>query len=252
MINKKAIYTILMSPYAVKTSHFEGPLPLLLDLIEKRKLHINEVSLAKVADDFLDYVGKGGLFPVSESADFLLVASTLVLIKSKSLLPNLSLTEEEEGNIAELERRLKAYEVLKEGASLIGTLSRKRKSIVLPLERPIMPVFSPGSLSIGMVVSAIKEIINELPVVEKMSSTVVQKVMSLEEAMTDLSERIKTNLKMSFRDFSHSSKAEKINVIVSFLALLEMIKRGIVNAIQANKFEDISIQPEELGVPNYH
>ena len=96
--------------YKVKTSVFEGPLELLLNLVEKRKLLINEVSLAKVADDFITYAKGLEKFPVAESANFILIASTLVLIKSRSLLPALALTEEEEGSVVELEQRLKIYQ----------------------------------------------------------------------------------------------------------------------------------------------
>ena len=73
--------------YTVKTEAFEGPLELLLNLIEKRKLFISDISLAQVADDYIEYINKQEDFPMASTADFILVASTLVLIKSKSLLP---------------------------------------------------------------------------------------------------------------------------------------------------------------------
>src|SRR3989344_9116880 len=93
--------------FHVKTEVFEGPLDLLLSLIEKHKLHINDVSLSKVTDDYISYVNAQVDFPMGQAADFILVASTLVLIKSKSLLPTLDLSKEEQGDIADLERRLK-------------------------------------------------------------------------------------------------------------------------------------------------
>ena len=98
------------SSYNVKTHIFEGPLDTLLSLIEKRKLFINDISLAQVADDYISYVRSLTDFPLADSAHFVLIASTLVLIKSKSLLPNLSLTEEEQSNIDDLEDRLKHYQ----------------------------------------------------------------------------------------------------------------------------------------------
>src|SRR3989338_7957035 len=100
--------------YIVKTGSFQGPLDLLLDLIEKRKLPISEVSLAKVADDYIAYVKTLSEFPIAMSAHFILVASTLLLIKSKSLLPNLALSEEEQGSIEDLERRLRLYKRARE------------------------------------------------------------------------------------------------------------------------------------------
>ncbi len=69
--------------FTVKQQHFEGPLDVLLNLIEKRKLFINDISLAKVADDYLAYIKSLENFPIADSANFILIASTLVLIKSK-------------------------------------------------------------------------------------------------------------------------------------------------------------------------
>ena len=99
--------------FKVKVGEFEGPLELILDLIEKRKLHISDISLSQVADEFIEYIKSFEEFPMSDSADFILVASTLLLIKSKSLLPNLPLTEEEQGSIEDLENRLSAYKKYK-------------------------------------------------------------------------------------------------------------------------------------------
>ena len=95
--------------YQVKTHIFEGPLDTLLSLIEKRKLFINDISLSKVADDYIAYIKSLENFPIADSAHFILIASTLVLIKSKSLLPNLTLSEEEEHSIEDLEARLREY-----------------------------------------------------------------------------------------------------------------------------------------------
>src|ERR1035437_2753511 len=103
-------------PFTIKTQSFEGPLDLLLDLIEKRKLFINDISLAQVTDDFISHIKQGTGVSMGESAHFILVASTLLLIKSKSLLPDLNLTDEEQGDISDLERRLKMYKCIKEAS----------------------------------------------------------------------------------------------------------------------------------------
>ena len=106
--------------FTIKQESFEGPLDLLFSLIEKRKMHISDVALAKVADDYIKYVQSFEDMPVSESANFILVASTLTLIKSKSLLPILDLTEEEQSDIDDLENRLKEYRKYKSLSEQIG------------------------------------------------------------------------------------------------------------------------------------
>src|SRR3989338_5845649 len=120
--------------FQIKTINFEGPFRLLLDLIEKRKLHISDVSLAQVTEDYLAYMNKLGGLPPAEVSSFILVASTLLLIKSKSLLPNLDLTSEEEGDIRNLEERLRLYELF---TKLGGNIKSQfgRRIIFAPLER---------------------------------------------------------------------------------------------------------------------
>ena len=103
-------------PIRVTTAVYEGPLDLLLELIEKRKLLINDISLAQVADDFIVYVNTQPHLPVGEVADFIALAATLLLLKSRSLLPSLTLTDEESHDIKELEYRLALYQLVKEAA----------------------------------------------------------------------------------------------------------------------------------------
>ena len=112
--------------YNIKTEHFEGPLDLLLTLIEKRKLFIGDFSLAKVADDYIEHIRRFESYPMNDVANFLLVASTLVLIKSKSILPNLSLTKDEESDIDDLKRRLAMYELFRNLSMHIKTQFGKK------------------------------------------------------------------------------------------------------------------------------
>lgn len=242
----------MKSSFLIKSEHFEGPLPLLLSLIEKHKLSINQVSLSKVADDFISYIKSFEDFPIAESADFILTASTLILIKSKSLLPSLVLSKEEEGNIEDLERRLKLYQKIKD---LSGNLRKNfgKNPIFFPNDRPTNPVFSPHeTITIMRLLESAKNIISVLPKFEKLPKAVVQKVMSLEEMIGNLSKRIEQSLKLSFKDFSGMGKKEKVHVIVSFLAMLELVKQGAIKVAQNESFSDITIETErDLSTPEY-
>src|ERR1700741_5234695 len=102
-----------MQTFSLQTDKFQGPIELLLELIESRKMHISDVSLREVAEAFLSHIESFPELPVADTANFVYVASILLLIKSKSLLPNLELTREEEGSIDELEKRLKLFKLLK-------------------------------------------------------------------------------------------------------------------------------------------
>lgn len=237
--------------YKVKTPVFEGPLALLLNLIEKRKLLINEISLAQVADDFIAYAKGLDKFPVAESADFILVAAALVLIKSKSLLPTLDLTEAEADNVVELERRLKIYQRTRQLSRQVGALFG-RQSIFLPRppERP--PVFSPDKrFTISFAANQIREILKNLPKAEMLTRAVVEQVISLEEMIENLTQRVSACLKMSFHEFAKVGNEKKVNVIISFLAMLELVKQGAIAVTQDKNFGDIEMATENLDVPRY-
>ena len=240
------------SEYQVKTHIFEGPLDTLLSLIEKRKLFINDISLAQVADDYIAYIKSFDDFPIADSAHFILIASTLVLIKSKSLLPNLVLSEEEEHNIEDLEARLREYQKYKE-------LSRHLKErfnihveyLRQPSKEKIVVFAHDESVTVNTIFEAVKSVIIEIPKKEFVPKAIVEKVISLEEMMENLTLRITESMRMSFKDFAGVGKAEKVNVIVSFLAMLELVKQGIIRVRQDNNFQDIQMENQHIGVPKY-
>lgn len=240
------------SSYNVKTQIFEGPLDTLLSLIEKRKLFINDISLAHVADDYIAYVKSLGNFPIADSAHFILIASTLVLIKSKSLLPTLTLSEEEEQSIEELERRLKEYQKFKDlSKHLRERFGKNVEYERLPRKEKII-IFAPDkNTTITRILETVKTLIASIPKKELIPKAVIQKVISLEEMIEDLTHRITKSMKMSFKDFSGHGKEEKINVIVSFLAMLELVKQGIINVRQDKDFHDIEMVTQSVGVPKY-
>jgi segregation and condensation protein A len=246
-----------MQDFKIKTEVFEGPLDLLLNLIEKRKLHISDIALAKVTDDFIKYVQEIPSYSISDRAQFILIASTLLLIKSRSLLPSLSLTDEEQENIEDLETRLKLYQKIKE----LGLHIKERygkEMIYFPEYHPKMiSVFSPHEcITLENIVSSLKDAIKRLPIKEQPPKATVRKVMSLEEMIDKLTDRIRGALKISFHEFSGGRKAvskeEKVEAIVSFLAMLELVKQGVIDAMQEVKHGDISMETEEkLGIPRY-
>ncbi len=240
------------SEYQVKTHIFEGPLDTLLSLIEKRKLFINDISLSQVADDYIAYIKSLENFPIADSAHFVLIASTLVLIKSKSLLPTLTLSEEEEHSIEDLEERLREFQKYKAlSRHLRERFGINVEYLRLPSKEKIV-VFTPDqNTSIGRMHEVIKTVLAQIPKKELVQKAIVQKVISLEEMMENLAKRITSSLKMSFKDFSGMGKTEKVNVIVSFLAMLELVKQGVIQVRQDKDFHDIEMQTDMVGTPSY-
>lgn len=236
--------------FEVTHERFQGPLEVLLDLIEQKKMHISDIALSKVTDAFLTYARSHEGFPLAESAQFAFVASTLLLIKSKSLLPNLSLTKEEEGSIEDLERRLKLLSRFRELSRHVR--ERFGKTVLFfPRERKVMPVFAPPKeLSVPLIVQYIHSVLASLPRVEELTKKTVQKVISLEEMIVNLKERITSALRMSFKEFAGSPK-ERVNVIVSFLAMLELVKEGLIGVTQDEPNGDIVMETGQLSTPKY-
>lgn len=244
--------------YHVKTEHFEGPLDLLLTLIEKRKLFISDFSLSKVADDYIEHIRSFEAFPMNDVANFLLVASTLVLIKSKALLPDLDLTTEEESDIDDLKRRLAMYELFRNLSLHIKSNFGKRLIFERSGRPGVQVVFAPDAhISAAQIGQSIKNVVNALPKKVTIPKATVKKVISLEEMMLRLSDRVTTALKTSFTQFSRYKKGEVIEkehrvlIIVSFLAMLELVKQGVVHVTQHEDYGDIDIETHAFQTPNY-
>lgn len=237
------------SAFQIKTIGFEGPFGLLLALVEKRKLFINDVSLAQVTEDYLSYMGKLGGLPPSEVSHFILVASTLLLIKSKSLLPNLDLTPEEEGDIKNLEERLRLYELFTR-LSLNVKNNFGKKIIYAPLERKnSVLIFLPDEqITKESMMTFAQNVLGSMPKKVFLPKVEVRPVISIEEMIDKLTDRIKNSMKMSFKDLNGkvTTREEKVVVIVGFLAMLEMVRQGIIDAVQENHGGDIIMEKQGL------
>ncbi len=243
----------MSTQFHVTQEAFSGPLDLLLALIEKRKLLINDIALAEVTDDFLRYVEQHPEYPVAETANFILIGSTLLLIKSKSLLPILALTDEETVSIEELELRLKKLELFKRVALEVADQFNKQPLFSRRPNKRRPVEFSPdGSMTKENLEEAIRRVLNNLPdPTPRTPQVTVDRVISLEEMVTRLTERMNSALRSSFRDFASMQGEGKVNIVVSFLAMLELVKQGIIRVEQRAHFEDITMEQDALGVPHY-
>jgi segregation and condensation protein A len=124
--------------------------------------------------------------------------------------------------------------------------------IYLQQARAVVPVFVPSpEFTLQSALLSLQDLIKRLPKKEKLPEVMVKKVISLEEMIGTLTTRIQTQLRMSFRDFAGEHKGDKVNFIVSFLAMLELVKQGVVNVTQEANFGDIQMETKEVGVPRY-
>jgi len=243
--------------YKVKTGEFEGPLDLLLSLIEQHKLFVNEISLAEVTNDYIAYIkSMSSINTEAHIADvsyFILVASTLILIKSKSLLPTLDLTPEETEKITDLEKRLALYKIIK-NASIDIKENYGLKIIFGPKDRIWEDqLFVPHpSINIANMGEYISSVLENIPKDETTKPKVeIKKIINIDEVIENLTKRIQDNINISFKEFSGSHGAgdkeeKKIHIIVSFLAMLELVREGIIDVIQNTSFGDIAMTKQKL------
>ncbi len=240
-------------PINVKTPVYEGPLDLLLELIEKRKLLINDISLAGVADEYIARIKTMEEMPLGETSEFILLAATLLLIKSRSLLPSLELSEEESQDIKELEYRLAVYQIIKEAAKGLERASEKAPMLYEGNIPEPEPLFIPdATMTTEALRAAAQALIDGFPQALTLTQVNVKKVVSIEEMIEQLARRVSTAFSVSFHEFSKfGAKEARPEIIVSFLALLELVKQGIIRATQEKKFGDITLEGEQLATPTY-
>jgi segregation and condensation protein A len=199
----------------------------------------------------MQYVAQLEKHSLHDVADFIVLAATLLLLKSKSLLPILELTEAEEENVENLESRLRHYQIFRNAGKVIerlfGTQVRYEKRYIPDRE----PLFTPDKYAdISALQSAMRDVLANLPKKVEKPKVNVRKVISLEEMIDRLKDRIEKQLSFTFKELTGNAP-ERTTVIVGFLAVLEMVKQGGVLVRQAARFTDIEIEREVTGTPRY-
>lgn len=237
--------------FIITTEKFEGPLHVLLSLIEKRKLHISEISLSAVTEEFVSYMSTRDL-DYTEITSFLSVASTLLLIKVKSLLPREELAGEEVASIDDLTRRLKQYEVIQEFGGVLaghwGTTMWHERVYKAPQKQV---VFSPDeSVTLSGLAEVLSAVLQVIPVIEKKDTAVVRATIKIEDIIKRFETLVSTGQvnwqrdimsKMQHATSPAERKIAKVEIVVSFLAMLEMFKKGLIHVHQAEEFNSIDI-----------
>lgn len=229
--------------FILKHEKFEGPFELLLELIEKEKLNISDISLARVTDEYIAYIKTLQRLDPEALAEFLVVAAQLMLIKSRSLLPTLVLSEEEEESIDELEKRLSEFKKLREFA---GELRKLEEAHAIIISREsfigVEPIFyPPPKLTLEKIENAFGAFLAALPKVQKLAEEKIKRVISLQEKINHIRHFLLESAEKAFSELVSSSH-EKVEIIVSFLAILELARQKFIDLNQDKLFSDIKIK----------
>lgn len=226
---------------------FEGPLDLLLYLIRKRNLDVLKINLAEIADQYMKYIDLMSSFQLQLAGEYLVIAATLMVIKSRALLPQLSDDEaDEEDPETELRRRLVAYERLKQASERLNEIPRLERDAVdfqLPLAKPVAEEVRP-TLHLQELVLVFAEVMERAKLHQQ--HRVFRTTISVRERMTTILDKLNRSQKETpFEDLFDVAEG-KISLIASLLAVLELIRSNLVRITQPRPFAPITVRTREL------
>jgi segregation and condensation protein A len=234
----------------VTLPQFEGPLELLLELITAEKLEISQIALAEVTDQYLGAIYDMEAVRPAELADFLVIASTLLLIKSRKLLPQLAISSEEEEEILSLEERLKEYQRYRKAGKVLHAMAERGARIYTrPLWQGFVGGFYPPAAppSPQDLAENLARLVRELTALLRPPETkTIARIVSVEEKIREVLVRIERAARFTMEELAGSqSRAE---LILAFLALLFLFRQKAIMLSQSVRFGKIEIRKfEEHG-----
>ncbi len=238
--------------YLVDLPDFFGPMDLLLSLIEQEDLEITQISLAKVTDQYLAHINAMPNINADELADFLVVAAKLILIKSQVLLPKPPpgiLDEDEEGDADDLVRQLQDYKRFKKLAQSLGEIQNSGGRSYVRIAPPpkIEPKLDMGDVTIGDLLTAVRHALAVKPDSPPVDTVVSRQRITIGRQINTIRRKLRLSQRLRFNELLAGSNT-KVEVIVTLLAVLELIKRQVIDVAQEESFGEIEIVKREEAV----
>ncbi len=234
--------------YRVQLEHFEGPLDLLLFLIQREEVDIHEIPIARITRQYLEFLDLMRALDLDVAGEFILMASTLIAIKSRTLLPAPEF--DEEGEIIdprqELVRQLVEYRRFRAAAERLGTIERERRSVHgrgsgIELPEPPAPELELGLFAL---LSAYQRTLSMAAVREAARPRVDFETVRLEDRVRMIRELLSRTPRLRLFELAGGSGG-RLELIVTFMAILELVRLGEVGARQPNAFEDVYLYRRE-------
>jgi segregation and condensation protein A len=237
--------------YTIKTDQFEGPLDVLLRMIEKNRLDVTRFSLAEVAGEYLNYIEERRHQEeiLKNLSQFLWVASGLALLKSKALLPNIEIENNQEGDLEELEQKLKEYKKFKQLKEEIKIkLSKEEEKFEKEEQQEAIEgakninqnIFIEKNKLLNYYLRARRDFLETKKQLQKRDWK-KEDILNMEEKISQIRTFLKKTSRVSFLK-TITNPQDKLEVVVSFLSILELLKQKSVKIEQKDLFADIFIQ----------
>jgi segregation and condensation protein A len=233
--------------YTVSTPIYEGPLDLLLQLIEHAELDITRLALAQVTDQYLEYLRRMQDRAAEEVSAFLVIAAKLLQIKSEALLPTPPIRQAGEEDPGEaLALQLIAYKRYRQIADLLGQRDAAGLHTYLRLSPPPKVEGSVDMTGIGLpdLLAAARSVFSLSNGKPSLSSVVAPIRITIREKISLITRMLREKSRFSFRTLLHE-RHTRIDIVVTFLAMLELVKRRLVRVRQETLFGEIEMEPDE-------
>ncbi len=224
----------------VKLEKFQGPLDLLLQLIELEKMSITEIALSDVTEQFLAYLDKLEHDRSEELADFLVIATKLVYLKSKTLLPYLYPDDEEGPSLAD---QLKMYQQYVEASKKMNVLWQRNCIAYGRVEPPIKAegFKLPANALVDDLLRSMSQLVARLKPINPLPKVTIDRAISVKQKVEAIFSALKKHKSIKFNEILATAES-KTEVIVSFLALLELLKQSRAFIEQGEAFGDMEIK----------
>ena len=226
---------------------FEGPLDLLLHLIKTSKMDIYDIKIEEITAQYLDFINKMNELNLDVASEYLVMASELTLIKSKMLLPRQDEEEEEEDPRENLVNRLIEYQRYKDMIDEFKSLEKERKDIFtkdpMNLYEYSDPIKNDGDITLDNLVEALNKFLQRKEDEKPLETKIARKEILVTDRTNEIRSLLKKKKKVSFFDLFEVRTKEY--VVVTFLSILEMAKKGEITIVQENNFNNITVNYKE-------
>ncbi|MBM4347694.1 MAG: segregation/condensation protein A [Deltaproteobacteria bacterium] len=238
-------YSEEKSPYTIRLESFEGPLDLLLHLIQKNELDIFNIPIALITEQYMEYLKWMKTLNLDIAGEYLLMASTLLHIKSRMLLPQTTVEEEEEGEDprAELVRRLLEYQKYKTAASEFDHRPMLDRDVFVRLASPeeTQPEEERIEATLFDLIDALRKALERVK--EESFHEVVLDRLSVEDKVQEILLLLQREKRSLPFHILFPEQASRRVIVITFLAILELVKTKWIRVFQAAPFETIRISP---------
>ena len=234
---------LYIPPHALKIflEAFEGPLDLLLYLIQRQNISILDIPIAEITKQYINYIDLMKELQLELAGEYLLMASMLAEIKSRMLLPRPEEIQEEEDPRAELIRRLQEYERYKEAAEEIDALPRLERDIVITdVDKSKLKIVTKlPDATLQELLLAFHDVLKRAEMFSKLHF--VRETLSIRQRMSEILTKLQASKFSKFEDFFEKSEG-RLGVAVTFLAILELLKESTIEVVQSDEFSPLHIR----------